>query len=231
MRFDKGLTSLLAFFGLITAPQYSTASASPDSPAQKKDIATVDVDINGQLKTASNLIKAGKYQEARDLLKGIKTSGKLESYRLFHLARASSHLGEYQRAIANNGKALTLNPDLLAALYNNACYASLLGDMQLAISYYEEMIAKIAPRENRVKLARFYQKTTSTDPELVKLRGHGTFPRLKAALAELGKEPETFKPAQANPSPPPGFYRVTPNRTPVEPPREDWDNCPACGMG
>lgn len=131
---------------------------------------------------AKTLLRQAKYNEAKA---GLERAGKQsnlakEAERLFHISRAFAGLKQYQKAEEFNQAALVYKPRLLAAHFNNACYAVLSGDKKKAFHHLNLLSTAINTRGRNQR--RYFVNLMMTDNDL---RGIRTTPEFKNALNSL----------------------------------------------
>jgi tetratricopeptide (TPR) repeat protein len=98
---------------------------------------------------------------------------------LFTRARVLAKLKRFPEAETANQRAVTLNPELIEAHYNNACIAALLKQPSKAATHLQLLIDSLD--EDSEKAEKFL-KLMDKDPDLASIRGTGMFKKLRAQM-------------------------------------------------
>jgi tetratricopeptide (TPR) repeat protein len=205
---------LLAILGLAGGIAEAGPNAKSINPKPSKNAN----DPEEILRIANKYHSSGKFNQASDLLEKYKFSDKQESYRLFHLARALARQNRLEESIKKNEEALEINPALIAAKFNNICYAALLRDFNRADAYLSDLINTIAFNPHSKTLAVKYFAMAQTDKDLTEFRKKSVFKMRMNDLDHISRQampPESTRNVTGSP----------------QHPMHDERYCDACGMG
>jgi len=133
---------------------------------------------------ASNqaLFDAGKYNEVVKNLETLKLKGPQEARRRFLLARTYAKLKRYNDAANFASQALAIDPNMLPAKFNEACYLTLAGQLQGAADALRalEGLSQTRPEKERKSTGQ----AIKTDPDLESLRKNPRYQKLVEDIAQ-----------------------------------------------
>ena len=128
--------------------------------------------VSQKISQGRELFKRKQYSESVKVLSSFKSKGVYEANRLFHLARSLGRLKRYKEAEKANSLAYSINPDLFAAYFNNACITSLAKNSKMSLHYIKMLDLRL--KNNLTQRAR-YHKGLLTDSDLSFVRKHPSF--------------------------------------------------------
>jgi tetratricopeptide (TPR) repeat protein len=130
---------------------------------------------------AKMLLKSKRYQQALRALEGagVQRNPSREAERFFHMARAYLGMKQYDQAEVHNTRALALDPEMLAAHFNNACAGALARDKRRALRHLNLLADALQRRP--ADRARFL-RLIATDADLASLRALPDFGQVKQRM-------------------------------------------------
>ena len=146
-----------------------------------KQVRPMPIAFKTSLSKAKEDLAKGKFANALSQLDaiGIRKDRDEEGLRLFTRARVLAKLKRFPEAETANQRAVTLNPELIEAHYNNACIAALLKQPSKAATHLQLLIDSLD--EDSEKAEKFL-KLMDKDPDLASIRGTGMFKKLRAQM-------------------------------------------------
>ena len=216
MGFMRALGCMVAISLALPTPK---ASARPLSVTQINEIVRFTRKVTAhKLRLGKNLLAEAQPETASSVLNSFQTTGKMEASRLYQLAKSAAMLEFYEAAIRHNEDALKVNPGHLLALFDNACYASLSKDANLAQAFLERLV--IASETAGVRAAESIKIITKTAPELEYYRQANV-----AGLVSILEELNRLAPWGVGPK------KKLPEVRPMREERWSRGGCAGCGMG
>lgn len=149
---------------------YQDPSSVPPPPSYAASMAQVKA-----------LLAQKKATEALKILNalGKQAAGKQEALRHFHMARAHLILKAYDQAEMANQRALTFDPNLVAAHYNNACAASLAKNKTKAVHHLGLLADAL---QSRSEQRSYFVNLMKTDGDLAFVRSTKEFKSVQGRI-------------------------------------------------
>ena len=118
-------------------------------------------------------------ETAKRMFEELISTDRNDAWAHFGLAICHKRLGNIDAAMNANERAIALNPDLVAAHYNHACYNALIGRTEESVTHLRKMVSWVAPFVTVYGISR--------DQDLASVRNSEAF---RAFLETFGIHPE-----------------------------------------